>query len=59
MSNMGEVITERERALQVLDLLVRENEYRLHVFRDLEVKNLDEYNKKNQAESLSYRGVHR
>lgn len=42
----GEVITERERALQVLDLLVRENEYRLHVFRDLEVKNLDEYNKK-------------
>lgn len=44
----GEVITERERALQVLDLLVRENEYRLHVFRDLEVKNLDEYNKKTR-----------
>lgn len=44
----GEVITERERALQVLELLVRENEYRLHIFRDLEVKNLDEYNKKTK-----------
>ena len=42
------MITERERALQVLELLVRENEYRLHIFRDLEVKNLDEYNKKTK-----------
>ena len=31
-----------------LELLVRENEYRLHIFRDLEVKNLDEYNKKTK-----------
>ncbi|MFQ8982011.1 MAG: helicase HerA-like domain-containing protein [Waltera sp.] len=44
----GEVITERERALQVLELLVKENEYRLRIFRDLEVKNLDEYNKKTK-----------
>ena len=44
----GEVITERERALQVLEMLVKENEYRLRIFRDLEVKNLDEYNKKTK-----------
>lgn len=42
----GEVITERERALKVLDLLVKENDYRLRIFRDLEVKNLAEYNRK-------------
>ena len=42
----GEVITDRERALAVLDLLVQENAYRLQIFRDLEVKNLAEYNKK-------------
>lgn len=44
----GEVITERERALEVLDMLVQENEYRLRIFRDLEVKNLSEYNKKTK-----------
>lgn len=44
----GEVITERERALQVLELLVQENEYRLKIFRDLEVKNLSEYNRKTK-----------
>ena len=42
----GEVITERERALAVLDMLVEENTRRLKLFRDLEVKNLSEYNKK-------------
>lgn len=42
----GEVITERERALQVLDMLTKENEQRLKLFRDLEVKNLTEYNRK-------------
>ncbi len=48
MSNMERLLRKEKRALQVLDLLVRENEYRLHVFRDLEVKNLDEYNKKTR-----------
>jgi S-DNA-T family DNA segregation ATPase FtsK/SpoIIIE len=42
----GEVITERERALVVLEMLVNENEKRLNLFRDLEVKNLKEYNQK-------------
>lgn len=42
----GEVITDRERALEVLTVLVEENEYRLHLFRELEVKNLYEYNQK-------------
>lgn len=44
----GEVITERERALQVLEMLVQENDYRLKIFRDLEVKNLAEYNRKTK-----------
>ncbi|MCL1832813.1 MAG: FtsK/SpoIIIE domain-containing protein, partial [Oscillospiraceae bacterium] len=42
----GEVITERERALIVLEMLVNENAKRLTLFRDLEVKNLKEYNSK-------------
>lgn len=42
----GEVITDRARALEVLTQLCNENEYRLSIFRDLEVKNLAEYNKK-------------
>lgn len=42
----GEVITKRERALEVLDILLVENTARLTLFRDLEVKNLPEYNKK-------------
>lgn len=42
----GEVITERERALEILEMLVQENDYRLKIFRDLEVKNLSEYNRK-------------
>ena len=42
----GEVITERKRALKVLDELVKENAARLKLFRELEVKNLGEYNRK-------------
>jgi S-DNA-T family DNA segregation ATPase FtsK/SpoIIIE len=42
----GEVITVRERALAVLEMLVAENEQRLQLFRSLEVKNLKEYNQK-------------
>lgn len=44
----GEVITERERALEVLELLVQENEARLKLFREMEVKNLAEYNRKTK-----------
>lgn len=42
----GEVITERERALVVFKLLVAENAARLSLFREMEVKNLPEYNRK-------------
>lgn len=42
----GEVITDRERALKVLDMLVEENARRLQIFRNMEVKNLAEYNRK-------------
>lgn len=42
----GEVVVDRERALKILDELVYENQYRLSIFRDLEVKNLPEYNQK-------------
>ena len=42
----GEVITERDRALNVLKLLVAENAARLSLFRETEVKNLPEYNRK-------------
>lgn len=52
----GEVITQRERALEVLEMLVNENAYRLQIFRDLEVKNLAEYNKKT-GQNLSRIGV--
>lgn len=44
----GEVITDKERALEVLDILLIENAARLKLFRDLEVKNLPEYNKKTR-----------
>lgn len=40
----GEVITQRERALEVLQMLVAENAARLALFREMEVKNLKEYN---------------
>lgn len=52
----GEVITQRERALEVFEFLVKENDYRLRIFRDLEVKNLDEYNRKTR-QNLSRIGV--
>ncbi len=42
----GEVVTTRERALEVLDMLLAENEARLKLFREMEVKNLTQYNKK-------------
>lgn len=42
----GEVVTERARALEILDKLTYENQSRLTIFRDLEVKNLPEYNEK-------------
>ena len=42
----GEVVTDRERALKILQKLVRENASRLNLFRNLEVKNLKEYNEK-------------
>ncbi len=40
----GEVITKRQRVLEVLKELTVENEARLKLFRDMEVKNLHEYN---------------
>lgn len=42
----GEVIMDRERAAEVLEMLVQENNARLALFRPLKVKNLPEYNKK-------------
>jgi S-DNA-T family DNA segregation ATPase FtsK/SpoIIIE len=41
----GEVITEKERALERLKELTLENGERLKLFREMEVKNLGEYNK--------------
>ncbi len=41
----GEVITERQRALERLKELTVENDARLKLFRKLDVKNLGEYNK--------------
>lgn len=43
----GEVITERNRAVEVLTELCEENMQRLALFRELEVKNLSEYNLKS------------
>lgn len=45
----GQVITEKEAALQVLTMLTEENKKRLDLFRELEVKNLKEYNKKTKS----------
>lgn len=42
----GEVITEKERALDVLEMLTTENEARLNLFRAERVKNLYQFNKK-------------
>lgn len=40
----GEVITEKQRALEVLKDLTRENQARLKLFREMRVKNLAQYN---------------
>jgi len=45
----GEVVTNRKRAIDVLQELCDENEQRLMLFRDMEVKNLPEYNKKTDS----------
>lgn len=45
----GEVVTEREKVLDVLTELCEENDKRLKEFRKLEVKNLFEYNKKTNS----------
>ena len=42
----GEVVTERERALQILTELEKENAKRLALFREMRVKNIVEYNRK-------------
>jgi DNA segregation ATPase FtsK/SpoIIIE and related proteins len=42
----GEVITERQRAVEVLTELCEENQKRLALFRQMEAKNLPEYNRK-------------
>lgn len=52
----GEVITDRLRALTVLEKIVKENNARLKLFREMEVKNLKEYNQKTH-ENLSRIGV--
>ncbi|WP_324825088.1 FtsK/SpoIIIE domain-containing protein [Sinanaerobacter sp. ZZT-01] len=40
----GEVVTERQRALEILKVLVKEMKLRLKLFRECNVKNLAEYN---------------
>lgn len=45
----GQVITEKEEALEVLTMLTKENAKRLNLFREMEVKNLYEYNKKTNS----------
>lgn len=45
----GQVITEKEEALSVLTMLTKENAKRLNLFREMEVKNLYEYNQKTNS----------
>ena len=45
----GEVITDRERAVEVLEEIVRENSLRLALFRKHEVKNITEFNNKTNS----------
>jgi S-DNA-T family DNA segregation ATPase FtsK/SpoIIIE len=52
----GEVVIEREKAVEILELLVKENTLRLELFRRMDVKNLKEFNKKT-GYSLSRIGV--
>lgn len=42
----GEVVTDRKRALQILEEMVEENDLRLALFRRMRVKNIVEYNRK-------------
>lgn len=42
----GQVITDKDEALKVLQMLTKENELRLKLFREMEVKNLKEFNQK-------------
>lgn len=42
----GEVVTEKDRLIEILPELVKENTERLALFREMEVKNLAEYNNK-------------
>lgn len=48
----GEVITEKQRVLEVLKELTRENKARLEYFRELDVKNLGQYNKLAEVKGL-------
>lgn len=43
----GEVVTERKRALKLLEQLEKENEKRLKLFREMRCKNIGEYNRKS------------
>lgn len=52
----GKVIMERDDAIELLELLVKENARRLAKFRAMKVKNLGKYNK-NSSEKLSRIGV--
>lgn len=42
----GEVVTTRERVIEILDMLLEENNARLKLFREMEVKNITQYNQK-------------
>ncbi|SHK47477.1 FtsK/SpoIIIE domain-containing protein [Paramaledivibacter caminithermalis] len=44
--DFGEVVFERKRVVQILDNLVKEHHARIAKFKELEVKNITEYNKK-------------
>lgn len=48
----GEVLTEKQRVLEVLKELTFENKARLEYFRELDVKNLGQYNKLAEAKGL-------
>lgn len=45
----GQVITEKEEALAILSMLTKENAKRLNLFREMEVKNLYDYNQKTNS----------
>lgn len=49
-----EVVMEKKRAVEILQFLVEENKRRLDLFREKEIKNLDEYNKRFPNDPLEY-----